>query len=123
MMMIENYEVLITGVIGLITTIISGWMSWFFARKKYNSEVDNQVINNMKESLSFYKALSDDTKARLSEVLEQNREMIEQNDKLMAQNKALDAEVKELKAQIKELSDKIKDITKGTTKKNKDAKA
>lgn len=33
--------VLITGVIGFITTIVSGWTSWFFARKKYNSEVDN----------------------------------------------------------------------------------
>ena len=33
--------ILITGGIGIITTIASGWASWFFARKKYNSEVDN----------------------------------------------------------------------------------
>ena len=33
--------ILITGGIGLVTTIVSSWASWFFARKKYNSEVDN----------------------------------------------------------------------------------
>lgn len=116
-----NYEVIITGVIGLITTIISGWMSWFFARKKYNSEVDAQVIRNMKESLDFYKQLSDDTKGRLSEVLEQNREILKYNTELMDKNNTLEVEVRELKAQIKELSDKIKEITKKPSK--KDAKS
>ena len=33
-------EVLITGILGIITSIISGWVSYFFTRKKYNSEVD-----------------------------------------------------------------------------------
>ena len=49
--------ILITGGIGVVTTIASGWASWFFARKKYNSEVDNQLIKNMNESLEFYKKL------------------------------------------------------------------
>jgi len=100
----ENYEVLLTGVIGLVTTITSGWVSWFFARKKYNSEVDSQVISNMKESLEFYKSLSDDTKARLDEVLKQNKEILEQNAKLLEQNTRLESEVKELKKKIEELS-------------------
>lgn len=42
-----NLEILITGCIGLITTLVSGWASWFFTRKKYNTEVDNNLINNM----------------------------------------------------------------------------
>ena len=62
-----NVEVLTTGIIGLFTTIVSGWTSWIFARKKYNSEVDSQVITNMKESLDFYKQLSDDNKERLDQ--------------------------------------------------------
>ena len=57
--------ILITGCIGLITTIVSGWTSWFFARKKYNSEVDSNLINNMKESLDFYEKLSTDNTERL----------------------------------------------------------
>ena len=67
--------VLITGGIGLITTIVSGWTSWFFARKKYDSEVDNNLINNMKESLDFYKKLSTDNTERLEEVLKRNAEL------------------------------------------------
>ena len=118
--MIENYEVLITGVIGLVTTITSGWVSWFFARKKYNSEVDNQVIVNMKESLDFYKSLSDDNKERLDQVLEQNKEILEQNAKLMAQNKKLQDEVESLKDQIKTLTSRMTRTSKKSTDKTKE---
>ena len=62
-----DIDVLITGGIGLVTSIISAWTSWFFARKKYNSEVDHNLIENMKDSLEFYKQLSDDNKSRLEE--------------------------------------------------------
>ena len=67
--------ILITGSIGLITTIVSGWTSWFFARKKYDSEVDNNLINNMKDSLEFYEKLSTDNRERLEEVLKRNAEL------------------------------------------------
>ena len=116
--MIEGYEVLITGCIGLLTTIVSGWVSWFFARKKYNSEVDSQVIANMKESLEFYKSLSDDNKERLNQVLEQNKEILASNAKLMEQNAKLQNEVKTLKKQVDALTARItkskkKDETEG----------
>jgi hypothetical protein len=67
--------ILITGGVGIITTVISGWTSWFFARRKYNSEVDNNLIENMQQSLEFYKELSDDNKNRLDEVLRRNAEL------------------------------------------------
>lgn len=67
--------ILITGGVGIITTVISGWTSWFFARRKYNSEVDNNIIENMQQSLEFYKKLSDDNKNRLDEVLKRNAEL------------------------------------------------
>lgn len=67
--------ILITGGVGIITTVISGWTSWFFARRKYNSEVDNNLIENMKQSLEFYEKLSDDNKNRLDEVLKRNAEL------------------------------------------------
>lgn len=66
---------LITGGVGIITTVISGWTSWFFARRKYNSEVDNNLIENMQQSLEFYKKLSDDNENRLDEVLKRNAEL------------------------------------------------
>lgn len=67
--------ILITGGVGIIATVISGWTSWFFARRKYNSEVDNNLIENMQRSLEFYKKLSDDNKNRLDEVLKRNAEL------------------------------------------------
>lgn len=60
-------DVLITGGVGVVTSIISAWTSWFFARKKYNTEVDHNLIENMKDSLEFYRQLSDDNKSRLEE--------------------------------------------------------
>lgn len=64
---------LIVGGVGLVTTVISSCISWFLARKKYNSEVDHNLIENMENSLEFYKKLSDDNRARLEEMAERNK--------------------------------------------------
>ena len=77
--------IIITGAIGLLTTLISGWTSWFFARKKYNSEVDSNLIANMKESLEFYKQLSDDNKKRLDEALKRSDYLEEEVEELRKQ--------------------------------------
>lgn len=85
--------ILITGGVGIITTVISGWTSWFFARRKYNSEVDNNLIENMQQSLEFYKKLSDDNENRLDEVLRRNAE--------------LEQEIKDLRKQMFSLMNSI----------------
>ena len=69
-----NTEIIIA-LIGIFSTVLSSWTTWFFTRKKYNSEVDQNLIQNMKESLDFYKQLSDDNKSRLEEVLKRNDEL------------------------------------------------
>ena len=83
-------ELLITGGIGLVSTIVSGWVSWVFARKKYYSEVDHNLIENMENSLEFYKKLSDDNRTRLEEMAERN--------------KALELELQELRKQVLNLT-------------------
>jgi hypothetical protein len=60
---------------GAIATILSGFTSWFFTKKRYNAEVDNNLISNMQESLEFYKTLADDNKQRLEEVLSENADL------------------------------------------------
>ena len=95
-----SIEVLITALIGFITSLVSGWTSWFFTRKKYNSEVDSTIISNMKESLDFYRQLSDDNKQRLEEVLKRN-------DELEERDKRLEEEVRELRKQVFEIMAKI----------------
>lgn len=88
-----DLDVLITAGIGIISTFIGSWTSWLFARKKYNSEVDNNLIQNMKESLDFYKQLSDDNKNRLEEILRKNEE-------LEILDKKLEEEVRQLRNQM-----------------------
>ena len=69
-------DVLITGGAGLITTIVSGWVSWFFARRKYNIEVDSDEIENLKKSLEFYENIVKDNNKKLQfyiDLAEDNR--------------------------------------------------
>lgn len=70
---------------GVISTIISSFASWFFAKRKYNAEVDNHLITNMQESLDFYKALADDNKIRLESVLQENAELRKEVDEMRSQ--------------------------------------
>ena len=62
-----DVQVIVTGVVGLITTITSGWVSWLFAKKKYNAEVDSTKIENMQKSLEFYIQATEDYKKQLDE--------------------------------------------------------
>ena len=93
-------EILITGGVGIVSSIVSGWVSWIFARKKYNSEVDGNLIENMQKSLEFYKNLSDDTEQRLDKVLEDNVALRQTVERLLKENKQLKKEIDTLKDQV-----------------------
>ena len=83
-------SILITGGVGIISSILSSWATWFFARKKYNSEVDLNLVEKMEKSLEFYKALSDDNNERLED--------------LTKRNKALEEELQDLRKQVLNLT-------------------
>ena len=93
-------DILVTGGVGLTSTIISSITTWILARRKYNSEVDNNLINNMKDSLEFYKKLSDDNRSRLEGVLKRN-------DELEKRDERLEEEVRQLRKQVFEIMAKI----------------
>lgn len=84
-----DIEVIITGIIGIITTITGSWCSWFFTRKKYNTEVDATFIDNMVKSLNFYKELSESNKAELTEILKDREEQRHEIDSLKNQMMSL----------------------------------
>lgn len=83
-------EITVLIITNILAPIITGFASWLMAKKKYYSEVDSTVIANMKESLEFYKQLSDDNRERLKEVLDKND--------------LLEKEVSELKSQMLKLA-------------------
>lgn len=82
----ETVSILITGGVGVISSTISALVSWFLTKRKYNSEVDSTVIENLQKSLDFYKILVDDNKERLDEVLRRNE--------------ALESEINDLRKQM-----------------------
>lgn len=83
-------ELLITGGIGLISTIVSGWASWVFARKKYNTEVDSNYIENLQKALVTYDSIIAHNKAEIEH--------------LINKNDLLEKEVSELKRQMLNLT-------------------
>ena len=107
-------NIIITTIVGLTTTIISSWTTYFFTRKKYNSEVDNNLINNMKDSLEFYTNLSDDNSKRLQEILEDYNKLREQFEVVLSENNSLRIEVIKLRTQISSLSKELKKFNDGT---------
>lgn len=118
--MIDN-EVLFTAGIGIVTTITSGWASYFFTRKKYNSEVDLNLIEKMQGSLDFYMKLSEDNKRILDETLDK----LEESEK---RNNALENEIRELRNQVFTLMTQICtdlscNVRKSYTKKKEDSKS
>ena len=86
-------DILITGAVGLVSTIVSGWVSWIFARKKYNTEVDSNYIKNLQEALATYDS-----------IIAHNKTEIEH---LMKKNDLLEKEVSELRKQMLNLTMKI----------------
>ena len=75
------------------SNIINSIVTWLLTKKRYNSEVDNTLIENMQKSLEFYKKLSDDNRDRLEDVLKRN-------DELEKRDEQLEDEVKELRNQM-----------------------
>ena len=88
-----DWNVLITALIGCVTTFVSGFGTWLFSRKKYNVGVDTDKISNMEASLSFYEKLTESNNKILTDILEKSERLAESNVKLMI-------EVQNLKAQV-----------------------
>ena len=80
----------IIGGIGILTTAASGFCSYVFTKKKYYTEVDHNVIENLEKSLKFYEELTTHNREKLNELVDEN--------------KALRKEVDDLRKQLQELT-------------------
>lgn len=98
-----NSGILLTALAGVIGTFASGFFSWLFTRRKYNSEVDGKQIANMIDSLEFYTKLSESNKKELDALRDSNEELIEQNQELLKQNTKLLQEILRLQSQVNSL--------------------
>ena len=99
--MVIDTTVLIATGCGIISTGFASFFTWLFSKRKYNSEVDNNNIKNMQESLDFYIKLADDYKDRLSTE-------IDSHNKEVAELKAENAELKrEMRGQEKKFDERL----------------
>ena len=114
-----NFEVLITGIIGLITTIVTNILTFVFSRRKYNAGVDHDTIDNMKNALQFYENAIESNTRTLTDVLSKSENLAKVNAQLLL-------EVQNLKIQVEILTQivktELKDIDLGKYGIEKDAK-
>lgn len=85
-----DFTEIITACVGLVTTVASGIVSWFLARKKYNTEVDHNYLENLEKGLETYDS-----------IISHNRNEIEY---LMKENQELREEIAELRKQVLNLT-------------------
>lgn len=96
-----NFEVLITGIIGLVTTIVTNVLTFVFSRRKYNAGVDHDTIDNMKNALQFYENAIESNNRTLIDVLSKSENLAKVNAQLLL-------EVQNLKIQVEILTQVIK---------------
>lgn len=66
---------IIIALIGILSTTISSVVTYMLTKRKYNAEVDSNVIQNLKDSLDFYKKICDDNSQRIDEYQKENQEL------------------------------------------------
>ena len=105
----ETPEIIITAGTTLVCSSLSSFLTWVLSRKKYQSEVKGNDINNMQHSLDFYEDLSDDHRSRLHSLLDENKELREENIRIREENAQIRVENAEIRAEnarvLKELED------------------
>lgn len=86
-------EILLTAIISIATSSITGFVTWLLSKKKYDAAVKHDNIENMENSLEFYDKLSKSNNKILEDILARSEKLSESNLQLMI-------EVQNLRAQL-----------------------
>lgn len=84
--------VVVSSLVGLFCTIVTSIITFILTRKKYNSEVESQQIQNLNDAFSLYKKTMEDSMA--------------------SQNKANEAIIGSLNAKVDTLQEENSDLRK-----------
>lgn len=96
-----DWSIITTPVITVVCTALGSLVTWLLSRRKYNTEVDHNNIENMGGSLEFYEKLSDSNNRILQEILNKYEKVAQTNVELLL-------EVQNLNTQIRILTEVIK---------------
>lgn len=106
----ETPEIIITSGVALISSTVSSLVTWLLSRKKYNSEVKGNDINNMQHSLDFYEDFSDDSRRRLHDLVEENKELREENIRIREENAQIRVDNAAIRAENAQLLKEVKEV-------------
>lgn len=94
-------SILITGAVGLATTVISSVVTFLLSKKKYNTGVQHDSIENMQKALEFYEHAVESNNKTLTDLLEKSEQLANTNVKLLIEVQNLKVQVELLVAVIK----------------------
>lgn len=106
-----------TILIAVGTGLASSFSTWFFSKKQYNSQVENQDIANIDVAADVWKKIIDNLKQQVNELLTETKALREENASLKDDMEKLREDLSKLKIetkkiikyekQIKELENKV----------------
>lgn len=114
-----DWSIIITPIITVLCSALTGLVTWLFSRKKYNTEVEHNNIENMEGSLTFYERLSDSNNKILQEILDKYEKVAQTNVELLLEVQNLNTQVRILTEVIKNEVDSV-DFEKYGIKMNED---
>lgn len=83
-------NIILTPIVSLFCSCVASALTFFMTKKKYNTEVDSQVIHNINEASATYKRTMEDTLELLNNKIET----------LQAENSTLKIQVNNLQMQM-----------------------
>lgn len=91
----------IMALVGVLCTAISSGVTFFFTRRKYNTEVDSQQIQNMDASFDVYRKMMEEALSSQKKTMENTIEAQDKKiDMLQKENDSLRAQVSQLQMQM-----------------------
>lgn len=91
----------IMALVGVLCTAISSGVTFFFTRRKYNTEVDSQQIQNMDASFDVYRKMMEEALSSQKKTMESTIEAQDKKiDMLQKENDSLRAQVSQLQMQM-----------------------
>ena len=79
---------IIAALVGLVCTTVSGLVTFFLTKRKYNTEVDAQQLQNTRDAFENYKAIMEEALASQKKRMEET--IASQNEKITSQNEKID---------------------------------
>lgn len=73
-------ELLITIITAVVSSAASGWAGWFFARRKYNAEVESNDIQNLRDRVQVVNDIIATLKTELDRINDENQKLRCEND-------------------------------------------